>query len=145
MFAAPVGVGAIISPMPMRWRTLPWQNMIVIAAIFFGGEWLVTFLLPWPQKARPLSAALWTLMLPLARLAAKLILRPARASKRYGFWMIALAATLAALAQLFVAAEPAPGLRAREVLVRFVSTVVLLLIAAPWFIRKETFSTLSSS
>jgi|GEM_PF-5531022 len=124
---------------------LPWQNVLVIAAIFVAGEWLVTFLLPWPRKARLLSAALWAVMVPLARVASKLILRPARQTKPYGFWMIGLAAALAGVAQFFVSTQTEASLRAREVLVRFVSTVVLLLIAAPWFIRKEQFSTLSSS
>lgn len=129
----------------MRFRTLPWQNLIVIAAIFLGSEWAVTFLLPWPQKARLLAGVLWALMLALARVAAKLVLRRGREARHYGFRVIGLAAALMALAQFFVSTATAPGIRVREIAVRFVSTVVLLLIAAPWFIRKEQFSSLSSS
>jgi len=119
---------------------LPRQNVIVIAAILFAGELAVERL---TGNAWPLAAALacgWVAVILAARWIARFALRAARRARYYGTGVILLASALAALAQPLdneICTRIGCAMR-----IRFCSTFLLLLLTAPWFIRKDQFASL---
>jgi hypothetical protein len=121
-------------------KGMPLQNSIVVGGILFAGELAVERIYE-PNWARAATLALiWATATVAARFAARGLLAGLgiRAGRYYGLAVMLIAAGLTALAQPLDAdfcARLACAMR-----IRFCATFLLLLVTAPWFIRKEQFS-----
>jgi fumarate reductase subunit D len=117
---------------------LPWQNVMVIFAMLYMGENGVAYLMPKGRFPAWAAAFIWVMVVLISRSGARRLwheIAGARQRRTGGWWVIGAASVISALAQ-------GPHLMAAGI--RGLSTFVLLLASAPWFLRKEQFSTLPS-
>jgi hypothetical protein len=151
-----VATGAIALIMLLQLaRSLPGQNVVMIAASLLAGEGALELLMiqingmkvtgpMWCFMAG--AALLWLAVVLSARRLSKLILRPWRAGRFYGYWLIGMSALGTALVQfgwpaLSVEAVDAKPIGAGVALgmagIRGVATIILLICLTPWLIRKR--------
>ncbi len=135
-------------------RSLPGQNIALIAASLLAGEGVLEFFLAkyaridvtgpmWCYLAG--AALLWLAIVLSVRRLAQFILRPWRRERAYGFWLIGMSAVFAAMFQfgwhglnLDPDAIPIePDRAAIMAAIRGLATAVFLAGLAPWFIRKR--------
>jgi hypothetical protein len=121
-------------------RGMPLQNSLVIGAILFAGELAMERIDEASWSKAIALAAVWSAATVAARFVARGLLAGLgiRAGRYYGLAVMLIAAGLAALAQMLDAdfcTRLACAMR-----IRFCVTFLLLLVTAPWFIRKEQFS-----
>jgi hypothetical protein len=143
-------------------RSLPGQNIALIAASLLAGEGVLELFLAqygrvevtgpkWCYLAG--AALLWLAVVLSLRRLAQFILRPWRGGRFYGIWVIGMSAVFTAAFQfgwpclnLDPDAIPIdPGRAAIMAAVRGGATVVLLTGLAPWFIRKRPVSQANKS
>ncbi len=150
--------GAVALIMLLRLaRSLPGQNIALIAVILLAGEAALQWFLAryvrmevrgpmWCFLAG--SALLWLAAVLSARRLAQFILLPWRRARFYGIWLLAMSAVTTALFQFgwpILDSDPDLGtvdLDKAAVLagLRGLATLVLLTCLTPWFIRKRPLS-----
>ena len=118
---------------------LPLQNVVVICALLYGGEIGVERLNSPDWKMVVEQALMWVVAVLAARAVARRWLRRYRGTRYFGMTMMAAASLMTAAVQLIELHA------AWSVAMRFSSTFLLLLLTAPWFVRKDQFSTPLSS
>jgi hypothetical protein len=128
---AAVAVFAAVRLLRELGRSLPLQNLLVIATILLAGEGM----LEWYLSGYLPGVFLWPGLVLTSRKWAQAILTRRRSSANYGVWLILVTALLTAVWQLIW--EPA----IETVLVRFVATSILLVLLVPWFIQKRPVTT----
>jgi len=159
-----LAAGALALIMLLRLaRSLPGQNILLIAASLLAGEGLLEFFLAkyarvevtgpmWCYLAG--AALLWTAVVLSARRMAQFILRPWRGGRWYGLWILGMSAVFTAafqfgwpfLLNLNPDAEAIPPDRAAIMAAaRGAATAVFLACLAPWFIRKRPVSRVKQS
>jgi hypothetical protein len=153
-----LAAGALAILMLLRLaRSLPGQNIALIAASLLAAEGVLEFFLAkyaqvdvtgpmWRYLAG--AALLWLAVVLSARRVAQFILRPWRRGRWYGIWVLGMSAVFTASFQfgwhglnLDPDAIPIePDKAAIMAGIRGLATVVLLAGLAPWFIRKRRVS-----
>jgi hypothetical protein len=139
-------------------KTLPVQNILMIAACILAGEALTDFLFAhflWIEVDGPLwiyvsgAAVLWLGIVLGGRKLAQLILEPWRREKVYGYWVIGIGAVFVGMFQFgwpSINPDPIPESRAGLMaLIRGAATIVFLFALSPWFIRKRPVSNIQKS
>ena len=150
-----LAAGALAVIMLLRLaRSLPGQNIALIAASLLAGEAALEFFLARygrVEVAGPMgcylagAALLWLAVVLSFRRVAQFILRPWRRERAYGFWLLGMSAVFTAAFQF---GWPAVNLDADAYAIptdkaaimagiRGGATVVFLACLAPWFIRKR--------
>jgi hypothetical protein len=150
-----LAAGAIALLMLLRLaRSLPGQNIALIAACLLAGEGVLEFFLVKYARVEVIgsmwcylagAALLWLAVVLSFRRVAQFILRPWRRERAYGFWLLGMSAVFTASFQfgwhglnLDPDAYPIPLDKAAIMAgIRGGATVVLLAGLAPWFIRKR--------
>ncbi len=154
-----LAAGAIALLMLLRLaRSLPGQNIAMIAAGLLAGEGALEFFLAKYAQVEvtgPMwsylggAALLWMAVVLSARRLAQFILRPWRQGRWYGIWVLGMSAVFTAafqfgwpcLLNLNPDTDPIPPDKAAIMAgIRGVATVVLLTCLVPWFIRKRPVS-----
>ncbi len=150
-----LAAGAIALIMLLRLaRSLPVQNVVMIAASLLAGEGALDYFLAnyarvevkgpmWCYLAG--AALLWLAVVLSVRRMAQFILRPWRRERLYGFWLIGMSTVATAAFQFgwpCLNLDPDadaidPGKAAIMAAVRGLATLVLLTCLAPWFVRKR--------
>jgi len=153
-----LAAGAIALLMLLRLaRSLPGQNIALIAASLLAGEGVLEFFLAkyaridvtgpmWCYLAG--AALLWLAIVLSVRRVARFILRPWRGGRWYGIWVLGMSAVFTAAFQfgwhglnLDPDAIPIEPDRAAIMAgIRGLATAVFLAGLAPWFIRKRPVS-----
>jgi hypothetical protein len=132
-------------------RALPGQNILMIVVGLLAGEALLEFLLAKLGRTPvtgPMwvfltgAALLWMAVVLSARRLGQFILRPWRREKYYGFWLIAVSATVTGLFQFGWPRFDNPDLvgvhrAALMATLRGLGTVIFLVCLTPWLIRKR--------
>jgi hypothetical protein len=121
-------------------RHLPAQNIIVICVLLYAGEYGVAHLMSGWRFPVWAAALIWVLILLASRFVVRRLLRGLRGSHYYGMGLIGAASFITAVAQI-IDTRTYPDL-GWGIVFRFLSSFLLLLVTAPWFVRKEQFSTL---
>lgn len=153
-----LAAGALALTMLLRLaRSLPGQNIALIAASLLAGEGVLEFFLAkyarvdvtgpmWCYLAG--AALLWLAIVLSVRRVARFILRPWRGGRWYGIWVLGMSAVFTAAFQfgwhglnLDPDAIPIEPDRAAIMAgIRGLATAVFLAGLAPWFIRKRPVS-----
>jgi hypothetical protein len=154
-----LAAGALALLMLLRLaRSLPGQNIALIAAGLLAGEGLIDFFLAkygWVDVAGPMwcylagAALLWMAVVLSLRRVAQFILRPWRGGRFYGIWVVGMSAVFTAAFQfgwpclLVLDPDVIPIESDRAAImagIRGVATAVFLAGLAPWFIHKRPVS-----
>jgi hypothetical protein len=124
------GVGAIWLLKELG-RSLPLQNLLMIAVVLLAGEGL----LEWWLSGYVPGIFLWPGLVLAARKWAQSVLSGRRSARYYGVWLILLAALITTIWQtVWQCILPA-------IVLRFLTTVILLVVLVPWFIQKRPVTT----
>ena len=151
--ALAAGTVAIIMLLQLA-RTLPGQNILMIAVGLLAGEAGLEFLLSKLGRTEVIgpmwcflggAALLWLAVALAARRLGQFILRPWRGGKYYGYWLLAISAAVTAAFQLGWPRFNNPDLvgprrASLMAFLRALGTVVFLICLSPWFIRKRPVS-----
>jgi hypothetical protein len=134
-------------------RSLPGQNIALIAASLLAGEGLLEFFtvryfrtdVTGPMWCFLAGAALlWLAVVLAARRLGQLILRPWRRGKYYGLWLIGWSTVATAVFQFgWPGLDPDFSEMPKAAIlagIRGAATLVFLTCLAPWFIRKRPVS-----
>jgi hypothetical protein len=151
--ALAAGTLAIIMLLQLA-RSLPGQNIVLIAACLLAGEGLLDWLLAkfhlTPDVDGPVwyyvggAALLWLAVVLFCRWLAQFILEPWRRERYVGLWVLAFSAVFTAMFQYgWPCFNPEPMNQKKAALVaaiRALATVIFLAGLSPWFIRKRPVS-----
>jgi len=134
-------------------RSLPVQNIVLIAVSLLAGEGLIDWLLVkyrWTEMDVPMwkfvggAALLWLAIVLSCRSLAQFILEPWRRERFIGLWVLAVSGVLTALFQFgWPCFNPEPVDEGRAAImagIRGLATVVFSACLSPWFIRKRPVS-----
>ena len=138
-------------------RSLPGQNIALIAVILLAGEGSLQWVLAKYARTEvtgPMwcflagAALLWLAVVLAARWLAQFILRPWRRANYYGIWLLAMSAVTTATFQFgwpILDSDPEMGpidLSRAAIMagIRGLATLILLTALMPWFIRKRPVS-----
>jgi hypothetical protein len=156
--ALAAGIIALIMLLELA-RSLPGQNVLLIAAALLAGEGGLEYLLTTKYTHIDIigpmwcyvtgAALLWTAVVLSARRLAQLILRPWRQEKVYGLWLLAVSAMVTFLFQFGWPCLDVQDIDSESIdlgkaailaLIRAAAALVFLACLSPWFIRKRPVS-----
>jgi len=129
---------AVVSALVTLGREQPIQNVTMVACVFAAAACLWNFCVQIPLTRR--SVGVWIAVLLLARGSARYLLRSARASQGYGWWVAVVAGLVAAGFTTILYHGSGPGGRPTALVIAIsavLSTIVVLTGSLPLLMNKR--------